>query len=594
VVLPTYNEVENLTTLVRAVLERAPDVHILVVDDASPDGTGELAEELKAEHPGRVDVVHRRSKQGLGTAYVLAFRMALERGYERVVTMDADLSHAPEHLPAILRAAGNADLVIGSRYIPGGRTVGWGLDRKVLSLGANVFARRALGFRVRDCTSGYRCYHRRFLEAIDLDEIVADGYSFQIEMVWRCLRAGLSAREVPIVFVERAHGTSKISSDEVGKALFTVLNIRSSERELRSGAVERPSPRPLRRARPQAGESPVELSIIIVNYDTVDYLRQCLESIERFPPGCRYEVLVVDNDSPDGSADLVRERFPEARLLLLRENVGFARANNLALRQARGRHLLLLNSDTQVLEGSLDGLLEAMASNPHVGAVGCKQLDGNQQLQLTWGRFPTFLHEIVRKALHWRMRIDGSQVREYLDRKYNAPSTVDWVSGSCLLVRREAMEEAGALDENIFMYFEDIDWCRRIQLHGWGILYEPGVRILHYGGVSAARHLIDALVAYRRSQFYFCRKYYGTRALLVLKGLVGLKSALAFLRYSLAWLAAAGDREERFKAYCMLLTLKKILQSLFGRVPLSGAGPGGPGSGGEALDRAALDVREAS
>jgi GT2 family glycosyltransferase len=211
--------------------------------------------------------------------------------------------------------------------------------------------------------------------------------------------------------------------------------------------------------------------------------------------------------------------------------------------------------------------VRVLDENPRIGVVGCKQLDGQDRLQLTWGRFPSFFNEIARKALHWRLRIDGAQVREYLDREYHGASRVDWVAGSCLLARREAVEDAGLLDENIFLYFEDIDWCRRIQRQGWEILYEPGIRIIHYGGQSAKRHLIDALVAYRRSQFYFCRKYFGATALIALKVLVAAKSLLAFVRHSVAWLAAGGNREERFRAYCMLLTLKKIVQSLFEPVP---------------------------
>jgi GT2 family glycosyltransferase len=254
-------------------------------------------------------------------------------------------------------------------------------------------------------------------------------------------------------------------------------------------------------------------------------------------------------------------------LFSLGENAGFARANNLVLQQARGRLLLLLNSDTQVLAGSLDGLVAAMEQHPRAGVVGCKHVDARGRLQLTWGRFPTFYREIVRKLLHWRLRIEGSQVRDYLHRKYSSSAQVDWVSGSCLLARVEAVRDAGLLDENIFLYFEDIDWCRRIQQQGWQILYEPGVKIFHHGGATAARHLIDALVAYRRSQFYFCRKYFGDGALRLVKLLVAAKSTLAFLRHALVWLASIANRQRRFEAYCAMLALKKILQSLLEPVP---------------------------
>lgn len=597
VLLPTYNEIDNLRILVDGILAHAPSAHILVIDDASPDGTGQLADRLAAERPGVVAVLHRPGKQGLGTAYLRGFRYALDRGYERVVTMDADLSHSPEHLPAILRAATAADIVVGCRYMPGGRTVNWGFDRKILSTSANAFTRTVLGLKVRDCTSGYRCYDRRLLETLDLDQIVAEGYSFQIEMLWRGLHIGARVCEVPIAFIERARGVSKISRDEVLKAFATVFGLRRMAAEERKGATA-PSPfraRPVTPARRPAPGS-TELSILIVNYDTADFLEECLASIYRHPPDCSFEVVVVDNRSPDDSAERVRRLFPQVRLLELEENVGFARANNRALREARGRYLLLLNSDTRALEGSLQGLVRALDENPSVGIVGCKQLDGRDKMQLTWGRFPSFSNEIARKALHWRLRIDGAQVREYLDRKYHGSSRVDWVSGSCLIARREAVEEGGLLDENIFLYFEDIDWCRRIQLRGWGILYEPGVRIVHYGGESAKRHLIDALVAYRRSQFYFCRKYFGRTALVVLKALVAAKSLLAFGRHSVGWLAAGGDRAQRFDAYCRLLTLKKILQSLFEPVPGEpSSAPGLPtrSASMEVLEPVGAEAREA-
>jgi len=596
ILLPTYNEIDNLRPLVAGILDALPAAHILVIDDASPDGTGDLAEQLRCEHPGQVDVVHRPGKLGLGSAYLRGFQRALEGGYSRVVTMDADLSHAPRHLEALLLAAERADLVVGSRYIPGGCTVNWGIERKALSLMANVFARLALRLSVRDCTSGYRCYGVPLLRALDLDQIVADGYSFQIEMLWRSLAIGARVREVPIAFIERANGVSKISRDEIHKAVATVVGLRRMAAEEARGE---PARQPTRFAASPAASPPhhgPELSILIVSYDTADLLEECLGSIFEHPPEVPFEVIVVDNGSPDDSAERVRRSFPRVRLLELPHNVGFARANNVALREAHGRALLLLNSDTRVFAGSLDGMLQALHANPSVGVVGCKQLDRERQLQLTWGRFPSFFNEVMRKVLHWRLRIDGMQVREYLDRKYHASSRVDWVSGSCLLARREAIEEAGLLDENIFLYFEDIDWCRRIQQCGWGIQYEPGVRIIHYGGESAKRHLIDALVAYRRSQFYFCRKYFGRAALLVLKALVGVKSLLASIRHGAGWLAAGSDREARFRSYCMLLTLKKILQTLFESVP---QGPpaatvlGRQSGPMESLEPAVAEAREA-
>jgi dolichol-phosphate mannosyltransferase len=224
VVLPTYNEVENLEGAVRAVREQGYDV--LVVDDSSPDGTGELAARMAEADPG-VQVLVRPGKLGLGSAYVEGFRCGLERGYGFLVEMDADGSHRPVHLPEIVgEAERSGSMVIGSRYMRGGSVSGWGWNRKLLSWGANVYCRALLGLRVRDATSGYRCYPHTVLEAIGLDRVVSQGYSFQIEMVYRCLRQGFEIHEVPIHFEDRVAGRSKVSEGEVRKALLAVLLLR--------------------------------------------------------------------------------------------------------------------------------------------------------------------------------------------------------------------------------------------------------------------------------------------------------------------------------------------------------------------------------
>ena len=224
VVLPTYNELENLERTVRAVCEVGYDV--LVVDDSSPDGTAELAARLSRENP-RVNLLVRPAKLGLGSAYVAGFRCGLQRGYEFLVEMDADGSHRPEHLREIVEEAERCrGLVIGSRYVRGGSVSGWSPHRKLLSWGANAYCRMLLGLSVRDATSGYRCYPRAVVEAVDLDRVVSQGYSFQIEMVYRCLRSGFPVREVPIRFEDRVAGRSKVSEGEVRKALATVLWLR--------------------------------------------------------------------------------------------------------------------------------------------------------------------------------------------------------------------------------------------------------------------------------------------------------------------------------------------------------------------------------
>ena len=227
VIVPTYNESENIEALVQEVLALPPVSGVIVVDDNSPDGTGQIADELAARH--KVQVIHRAGKLGLGTAYVAGFRRALEMEAERIMTMDADFSHHPSYIPAIVRKSDDCDLVIGSRYVPGGGTRNWGPHRQLLSRGANTFARLMLGLRAHDCTAGFRCYHRGLLQAVDLSGILSDGYSFLIELLYRCQQAGGEIGEVPIVFEDRRAGQSKISQAEIVKALFTVLRL-SAER----------------------------------------------------------------------------------------------------------------------------------------------------------------------------------------------------------------------------------------------------------------------------------------------------------------------------------------------------------------------------
>lgn len=226
VIVPTYNEKENIEALVTQLLALPTGVHVTVVDDASPDGTGAIADRLAEEHPGRVSVIHRAGKLGLGTAYIAGFHRALGEGADLILTMDADFSHNPNYIPAMVEKIEQGfDLVIGSRYVSGGGTVGCTLDRKLLSWGANAFARTLLGLHARDTTAGFRCYRRAVLESIALDEIKASGYSFLIEMIYRVQRKGWRVGEVPITFENRRLGTSKISQKEIVKAIRTVLRM---------------------------------------------------------------------------------------------------------------------------------------------------------------------------------------------------------------------------------------------------------------------------------------------------------------------------------------------------------------------------------
>jgi len=226
VVLPTFNERENLERVVAGVRHLGHDV--LVVDDASPDGTGDIADGLAAADEG-VRVLHRERKLGLGSAYEDAFRIGLAEGSRLMVEMDADGSHRAQDLQPIVDAArGCGGLAVGSRYMPGGQIVGWPGHRLLLSWGANVYCRTLLSLKVRDCTSGFRCYTRELLSSIDLDGIVSQGYSFQIEMVHRTVRLGYPVVEVPIRFEDRVAGASKVSQGEIRRALWTVLRLSMS------------------------------------------------------------------------------------------------------------------------------------------------------------------------------------------------------------------------------------------------------------------------------------------------------------------------------------------------------------------------------
>ena len=221
IIMPTYNERQNLEIIAGRVRESVPAADLLVVDDNSPDGTGDLADKL-AETDQHIQVMHRTEKAGLGRAYVAGFSWALERGYDVIVEMDADGSHRPEDLPRLLTALAGADAVIGSRYVPGGTVVNWPKSREFLSRGANIYNRLMLGVSVKDATGGFRAYRAATLRKIDLNNIESAGYCFQIDMTLRVLQAGLKLIEVPITFVERERGSSKMSNAVIREAFFRV------------------------------------------------------------------------------------------------------------------------------------------------------------------------------------------------------------------------------------------------------------------------------------------------------------------------------------------------------------------------------------
>jgi dolichol-phosphate mannosyltransferase len=244
VIMPTYNEVENLEPILDRLRASVPTAHALVVDDGSPDGTGKLADELAALDP-RLHVLHRTAKAGLGRAYVAGFRWARQHGFDVIVEMDADGSHAPEQLPALLAAlSGGADLVLGSRYVPGGSVADWPVHRLLLSRVGNVYTRWALRMPLSDATGGYRVARGELIDRVPFDDVASQGYCFQVDWAWRAVRAGARVSEVPITFTERAFGRSKMSGSIVGEALVrvTVWGLQDRLADWLPGRIRRPVP----------------------------------------------------------------------------------------------------------------------------------------------------------------------------------------------------------------------------------------------------------------------------------------------------------------------------------------------------------------
>jgi dolichol-phosphate mannosyltransferase len=260
VCVPTYNERENVEALVGAILAVNPSLDVLVIDDASPDGTGAAADGLAAADP-RVHVLHRERKDGLGKAYLAGFEWALARGYDLVLQMDADFSHNPLHLGPMLQTAREADVVIGSRYVRNGGTANWGLGRKILSRGGSLYARTILGVPIRDLTGGFKCFRRRVLEAIDLPSVQCSGYAFQIELTYRAIRRGFRVVEIPIVFEDRRVGQSKMSRRIVLEAIVKVWSMRwlklpaTSSRATSQASASAPSPPDSRSSTPSQSSS---------------------------------------------------------------------------------------------------------------------------------------------------------------------------------------------------------------------------------------------------------------------------------------------------------------------------------------------------
>ncbi len=305
------------------------------------------------------------------------------------------------------------------------------------------------------------------------------------------------------------------------------------------------------------------LSIIIVHYKTRELTLQCLRSIREFNPRVSHEILLIDNGSQDGIGETVAEEFPEVRLIETGRNDGFSQANNLGIVNARGQYLLLLNSDTKILEPVFDRLVQYMESRPEVGCIGPQHVGGDGRHQVSYGKFPDLFSEVLRKIVDYQIALHDPNIRGYLAEFCSAEREVDWLSGSCLLLRREALRHAGLLDEAFFMYFEDIDLCKRFRDRGWKIVYCPMSRVLHYCGQSVKENILAGLVAYRQSQIHFARKHYGRWGDYLVRIVLFLKFGIIAMQALSEFIAQKFLRRETQPAYVKMLLSKKVFGMIF-------------------------------
>ena len=311
----------------------------------------------------------------------------------------------------------------------------------------------------------------------------------------------------------------------------------------------------------------ITLSIIVVNYKTPELTLSCVRSIYANAPQVPFEVIVLDNGSDGSLENELLSAFPAARFLETGSNTGFARAVNLGIQNSHGRYVLLLNSDACISDAALEDMVRYMEGNPRAGVVGPRHVDHEGSFQLSCGKFPTFFTEIVRKLIYYRLSIKDYKLRDYLDGKHSASGPVDWVSGSCLLIRREVLAQTGLLDERFFMYFEDVDLCARVRLKGWEVHYFAGRSISHIGGASVKSNLLFALIENRRSQLYFSRKYYGLTGETVIRLILVAKYGFNLLKWGLLFLiyVPVGRRgRDLTDPYVMALLAKKVIMTALG------------------------------
>lgn len=307
----------------------------------------------------------------------------------------------------------------------------------------------------------------------------------------------------------------------------------------------------------------VVLSIVIVHYRTRELTLQCLRSIMEFRPRVPHEVVLIDNGSGDGIMNAVADEFPEIQFIEAGRNDGFSRANNLAIFNTHGRYVLLLNSDTKLIEPVFDRLVQYMDANPAVGCVGPQHVDGSGKHQVSYGKFPNLFTEFLRKIVDYQIALNDWDIRGYLKEFCSGEREVDWLSGSCLLVRREALYQTGLFDESYFMYFEDIDLCKRVRDRGWKVVFCPQGKLIHYSGQSVKQNILAGLVAYRQSQIYFARKHYGRRGDYLVRLFLLLKFGLIGLRALLEYLWKKGTGADAQPAYVKMLLCKKVYGMVF-------------------------------
>ncbi len=305
----------------------------------------------------------------------------------------------------------------------------------------------------------------------------------------------------------------------------------------------------------------MDLSIIIVNWNTKDLLLGCLESLFRYPPTWEFEVIVIDNASTDGSALLVRQRFPQIKLILNQSNKGFAQATNQGLKKMRGKFALLLNPDTKVMEISIDKMIEFMEAKEDVGISGCKIINPDGSLEASAFPNPTLIDEIIsgfRSIPFFKRYIDRYRIR-YLSQS-NGAMKVGWVTGACLMIRKKTIKEIGYLDEKIFLYGEDVDWCLRVQKRGWKVIYLPHICIFHFGGASMKKNVARKIYSFYFKRFYLTQKYRSGISLLLLKSISFLELLAKVIIINMKINVNEKEKQSRLEGY--VKSFKLIFQKL--------------------------------